>query len=204
MNRFSSKIFKNRLSSQPASVKFPGNRISGVLLLFFLLTICFSMETLAQREKDRDLPKDAEPPPLKIISQEEREKLDRESGVKDRTKLSLQLMDLRLQKAEQLRTKSDYKEMFKELGRFHALVDNALFFLKRRDSGSGKVLNNFKRLEIGLREFLPRLELIRRELPLNFEYYVRNLILDVRDARRKAVDPLFDDTVIPNNDSQGN
>lgn len=147
----------------------------------------------------QDIPADTEPPPLKVISKEEREKLHQETKMKERTKLGLELMDVRLQNAEELFTKREYAEMFKELGRFHALVDNALAFLQRNDTGKGKVLDNYKRFEIGLRAFLPRLEIIRRDLPLNFEYYVRSLIKNVRDARRDAVDPMFGDTVLPKN-----
>lgn len=198
MNNISSLI-KPRRKPPIGSEIYRNSKSSTILLLFILLTICFTSGLSAQNENPQDIPKDAEPPPFKIISKEEREKLDNESNVKERTKLSLELMNLRLQKAEDFSGKDDYKAMFNELGRFHALVDNALFYLKRNDTGRGGFLNHFKRLEMGLRDFLPRLELIRRELPLNFEYYVRNLILDVRDARRKAVDPFFDDTVLPNN-----
>lgn len=147
----------------------------------------------------QEMPKDAEPPPLKVISKEEREQLSRETKIKKRTVLSLELMNVRLQKAEELNSKKQHREMFKELGKFHALIDNALWFLNRNNTGKGEVLHNYKRLEIGLRAFLPRLELIRRELPLNFEFYVRSLIVNVRDARSKAVEPQFSDTVVPQN-----
>ncbi len=145
----------------------------------------------------QDIPPDAEPPPVKVISKEERESLFQESRLKERTKLSLELMDSRLLKAEGLFSKREFVEMFKELGRFHALVDNGLAHLKRNDTGKSNVLNNYKRFEIGLRAFLPRLELIRRELPINYEYYVRTLIKSVRDARQNAVDPQYSDTVVP-------
>lgn len=162
------------------------------ILLFSIFSAFFVSEVFAQ-----DLPADSEPPPLKVITKEEREKLHLEKGLKERTKLGLELMDIRLQNAEGLFDKKQYTEMFKELGRFHALVDNGLAFLKLNNTGKGKVLDNYKRLEIGLRAFLPRLELIRREVPLNFEFYIRGLIKNVRDARSKAVDPLYGDTVLP-------
>ncbi len=170
-------------------------------LLLLFATLIFSSTSLSQDVSfKQEMPKDAEPPPLKVISKEEREQLGKQTDIKNRTKLSLELMNLRLQNAESFNSKKEFREMFKELGKFHALIDNALWFLSTKDTGNnGKVLNNFKRLEIGLRIFLPRLELIRRELPINYEYYVRNLIISVRDARSKAVDPLFDNTVLPDN-----
>jgi hypothetical protein len=105
-------------------------------------------------------------------------------------------MEIRLKKAEELNAQGKYSEMFQELGDFHALVDKTLEYLDQNDTGKGKVLNNFKRVEMNLREFLPRLELIRRDLPAKYEFYVRSLAKYVREARSKAIDPLFGNTVI--------
>ncbi len=163
----------------------------------FLCFLCFTFATFSIYSFGQDIPEDSEPPPIKVISKDERERLFQESRVKERTKLGLELMEIRLKNAERLFDGKDFPEMFKELGRFHALVDNGLAFLQKNDSGRGKVLDNFKRLDIGLRSFIPRLELIRRELPIKFEYYVRSLISRVRDARSDAVEPQFSDSVVP-------
>jgi hypothetical protein len=52
---------------------------------------------------------------------------------------------------------------------------------------------------MGLRQFRPRLELIRRDIPVKYEAYVRNLIIYLREARAKAVEPFFSDTIVPRN-----
>ena len=70
-------------------------------------------------------------------------------------------------------------------------MDNTLDFLIRRDNGSGRIRDAFKRYEIGLRAFAPRLELIRRDLPSRFEPYVFRLIKNVRETRAKAIEPQF-------------
>ena len=141
---------------------------------------------------------DIAPPPLKFVSKEELAQLNIVTDVKKRTKLALLLMSGRLTQAETFHTQEQLDDMFKQLGGFHGLMDNTLAFLDGSDKVSGKVLNNYKRFEIGLREYRPRLELIRRDLPLRYEFYVRNLIKYLRDARAKAVEPLFSDTVVPN------
>jgi hypothetical protein len=137
------------------------------------------------------------PPPLKIMSQAEKDKLAGENDVKRRTKLALELMDARMIQAEKLDAAENHDQMFVELGGFHALMDNMLEFLNKSDRDSRQVLHNFKRFEIGLRGFTPRLEMIRRDLPIRYELYVRNLIKNLRAARAKAIEPLFDDTVVP-------
>ena len=140
---------------------------------------------------------DVAPPPLRSISPDEKNKLSAENDVKRRTKLGLELMEARLKQAETLDAAANHDQMFIELGGFHGLMDNMLEFLTKSDKDDGKVLNNFKRFEIGLRSFTPRLELIRRDLPIKYEQYVRSLIKNLRAARTKAIEPLFDDSVVP-------
>ena len=137
------------------------------------------------------------PPPLKLLSQDEKTKLGGEVEVKRRTKLALELMDARLKQAETLHVAENYDEMFLQLGAFHGLMDNMLEFLNKSNKDSSRVLNNFKRFEIGLRGFSPRLQIIHQDVPIRYEQYVRNLIKNLRMARARAIEPLFDDTVVP-------
>lgn len=169
-----------------------------VFALFLLLTAYCSLLAVPAQEDEQ---KDTAPPPLKFVSKEETKQLGAETDIKKRTKLALDLMEIRLKKAETFSVQEKYTEMFDELGGFHALMDKALEFLAENDNGGGKVLNNFKRVEIALRTFLPRIELIRRDLPVRYEFYVRDLAKYVRRARSKAIEPFFGDTVVKDNDN---
>jgi len=157
----------------------------------FLVTCHLSLVTAASAQDD-----DLAPPPLRTVTKEERIALEAQSDVKARTKLALIYMTGHLATAEALNTKREYDAMFRELGGFQGLLDNTLIYLMAGDKTSSKVLDNLKRFEISLREFMPRLEIIHRELPLRYEEYVRKLIAFVRNARTKALDPLFSDTVV--------
>lgn len=162
-------------------------------MLAFACSLClFAPATSAQPVAD-----DNAPPPLKTVSKEELAKLESAKDVKKRTQTALELMSARLKQAETLMAQEQLDQMYLELGSFHGLMDNTLVFLDKSDQDSGKVLNNYKRFEIGLREFRPRLELIRRDVPIRYEKYIRNLILYLREARAKAVEPLFSDSVLP-------
>lgn len=156
----------------------------------FVFVLCLSGIAFGQP------PLEIAPPPLKTVSKTELSQLEATRDVKKRTQTALELMSARLTQAETLIKQEQLDQMYKELGGFHGLMDNMMAFLNASDRDSGKVLNNFKRFEMGLRQFRPRLELIRRELPSNYEPYVRNLISYVRDARSKAVEPLFGDSVV--------
>ena len=163
--------------------------------LIFLITVnCLLITAKAQTDEPANLA----PPPIKIISKEEKIALAAVTNAKDRTKLSLDLMDARLRKAEELNTGDTNNALLAELGDFQALMNDALNFLNRNDNQSGKARDNFKRFEMALRAFTPRLELIRRDLPERFEYHVRKLLITVRDTRTKAIEPLYGFTVVSN------
>ena len=168
-------------------------RVSFLTFAFLLFTFYFFHPAPVSAQDD------IAAPPVKALTKDEKMLLEAEKDVKKRLKLSLDLMEIRLKNAETLNAEENYVEMFTQLGFFHALMDNTLDFLERNNIGSGKILNYYKRFEINLRGFIARLEVIRRDLPPRFEYYVRTLVRAVRDARTRAVEPLFDDTVVPNN-----
>jgi len=139
---------------------------------------------------------DEAPPPIKQLSKDEKKSLAAETNVKGHTELSLDLMNKRIQNAEALNSKGQFDEMFKELGSFNALMDESLNFLVTQDKDKGKVLYNFKRLDIGLRLFMPRLETIRRDLPSKYDPYVKRLVKFISEAREKALEPMFGNTVV--------
>ncbi len=165
-------------------------------LLFTFAFLLLSVSVNAQDESE-NIPEDLAPPALKIISKEEKSALAGISDVKDRTKLALDLMEARLKKAEALKMQESFSDVLTELGSFQALMDDTLKFLNRNADGRGKVMSTYKRFEMSLRAFMPRLELIRREVPDSYEYHVRKLLRTVRDTRAKAVEPLFSTSVVP-------
>ncbi len=165
-------------------------------LVLFILFVMAALPAIAQKLPEYE----TAPPPLRIMSPEEREKLNKETGTRKRTELALSLMDVRLAQANTANSRDQLDEIFVHLGAFHALMEDTLDFLEDSDTNKSRVLYNFKRLEIGLRRFTPRLEMIRREMPLTHEFYVRTLMRRVRDARTRAVEPLFGETVIRGGD----
>ena len=172
-----------------------GNMNRRLLSIFGLMVFSVLISISPAYSQDAE-PGDTPPPP-KVMSKEEKAQLEVLLDVKRRTKLALELMDVRMKAAEQFHDSQDLDAMFLQLGAFHALVDNTLEFLNKSDKDSGKVLNNFKRFEIGLRVFAPRIEVIRRDAPLKYEFYLRSLGKYIRNARAEAVESLFSDSVVP-------
>ncbi len=169
--------------------------------VYFFAVFLFVSNSFAQTD---DPPADAAPPPMKLISKDEKKLLEAEGDIKKRVKISLELMDARILKAEKLKTEENFNESLTELAGFQALLDNTLSFLIKNDTGGDKIDRRFITFEIYLRKQIPRLEVLRRELPSRYGYHVGMIMKAVREARAKAVEPLFSDTVVPNKKSNEN
>lgn len=167
------------------------------LFFTFLAFIFFALPVLAQAPNDDEIPADVVPPPIKILSKDEKTSLETlGNNIKKRTKISLELMDARMEKAEKSHSTSDFKQSLEELAGFNAILDNTLSFLIKTDSGKSD--RSFITFEIYLRKQIPRLETIRREMPFKYSFHVGRIMKAVREARAKAVEPIFEDTVVPN------
>jgi hypothetical protein len=140
---------------------------------------------------------EAAPPPLKLLSKDEKTALEAEPQAKGRTSLTLNLMETRLKAAEQFHSSEEYVSMYKELGGFQALLDNQLEFLIRNSGTSNKAVSSLKKFEISLHAFAPRIELLRREVPSTYEPYLKSLLKYLSEAREKALEPLFGDAGQP-------
>jgi len=172
---------------------FMAARRSVYWLLFLGCLVGFQCVSAYSQQPEED----EAPPPIKQITKEEKKSLSDLTTAKAHTELSLDLMNKRIEKAELLNSKGQFEDMFKELGGFNALMDESLAFLTSQDKDRNKVLYNFKRLDIGLRAFMPRLETIRRDLPSRYDPYVKKLVKFISEAREKALEPMFGNTVVP-------
>ncbi len=132
------------------------------------------------------------PPPSIVVSKDDRLKLEAKTSPKDRTKLALEMMDIHISAAEKFGTDQNFARAYGELGVFHGLMDNLADFLDLSDKRGAKVLGEFKHLDISLRAFGPRIEGVRRDMPTEYDEYVRMLLQRVRDVRSLAVDHFFD------------
>lgn len=163
-------------------------------LIIYFLALVFILPLSAYAQID-DPPKDAAPPPLRSISGEERKLLEAQSNGKKRTQLCLEMMETRLKTAEEMASQNRYQDVLTQLGGFQGLLEHALGYLAANDI-KDRNDENFKRLEIGIRRTVPRLEIVRREVPFQYGYHIQKIQKFVREARAKAMEPLFGEGVI--------
>ncbi len=155
------------------------------------LAIAFALPAMAQDDEF-----EYNPSPKIILTREEKDVLSAEKDEKKYLKLALSFMETRLKNAESQIESGDYDSMLRNMGSFHALMEATFEFLKTKDPRRGRVLEPFKKFEIELRGFTPRIEKIRREAPDKYSAYLIKLLKRLREVRAKSVDRFFGDSVI--------
>jgi len=161
-------------------------------LSLILLTLCFgSVTVFAQVEMQSSAP-----PPMKFVSAQERSQLESERDMKKRARLTVEIAETKLTRAEQLTNQQEFTSVIAELGSYQGLIEDALKFLATFPQDKNKTRDTYKKLEISLRTHIIRIETMRRMTPAEYADNLKKTIEFVRDAREKALNSFFDDTVL--------
>ena len=136
------------------------------------------------------------PPPPKVISPEERSKIDENKDEKGRIRTTLELAESRLNKAQLLTEQRDFHAASTELGRYAALIEDALAFLSPLSRDRNKTRDLYKRVELALRAHGPRITSIRRVTPLEYAYWIKQLEDFARKGRTEALNSFYGHTVV--------
>lgn len=165
--------------------------------LALALIACASLVADARTARTPQQSDEVGPPPLKYLPREVRDQLDKETKLKNRTKLSVKLADERLTLAEEHTQAERYEAATAELGIYEAIIEDALENLHSSGPVKNKQRDQYKRIELALRKHVPRLETMRRYMPAQNGIYVQQALDFAREARTEALNSFFDDTVLP-------
>jgi hypothetical protein len=168
-----------------------GRHLATVFGVLLALTICLASEGRAQEKYNLQLPA---PPPMKLLSRDERAQLSAARDPKARTRLSIELAEARLTRAEQLTSGQQYASAAAELGSYQGLVEDAINYLISLKST--KLRDIFKRLELALRMHGTRLESMRRTTPSEYAFNIKAIAEYTKQARTDALNAFYGDTVL--------
>ena len=158
------------------------------LLAALLCAACLGVAARAQMVEPADTA-----PPKKYVPAALKSQLDAAKSMKDRVKLTLTLLEERLQSAVVHTSSERFSEAGSELGIYQALVDDVIHFLRFNGRDNNRTRDLFKRVEMALRSHVTRLETIRRVTPSEEAVHIRACIEFVREARGRALDAFYDD-----------
>lgn len=165
-----------------------------VLFAVAALTLLMSVDARGQVVTGTPLPA---PPPLRVVPREERSQLEAARDAKARTRLSLELAEARLARAEQMTSAQQFESAARELGIYLGLLEDTLRFLKNQKEQK-KLRDTYKRFEITLRSHAMRLETMRRTTPAEYSVNIRTITEHTKDVRGEALNGFYGDTVITN------
>lgn len=146
--------------------------------------------------QENHLQKLTAPPPLKVISTEERRLLAATNDNKSRVKKNIEFADVHLTKAETHTTSEQYLEASAELGRYWALIEDVLDYIGTLKRDSNKTRDLYKRVELSLRSNGPRLANLRRNTPLEYAIWIKEIEEFARASRTEALNSFYGQTVI--------
>ena len=169
------------------------NGLFSLIAVFCLTGFVFGQEVQTVDYQGAD---DTAPPPVFTMSGAEKSQLTNESDLKRRTQLCLMLADARLRSAEAATDREDFQAALLDLGSYQAIIENHIKFLERGNYSDGKVRDNFRRMDITLRSYTPRIETIRRTTPFEFAVHLKSILNFTRDARARALDSFFSDSIL--------
>lgn len=164
-----------------------------VLLSAFMFAASLSAWTRAQ---DLVVPPQAAPPPMVYIPREARTQLLSARDEKARTRLSLELAEARLARAEQQTELKQFNAATAELGVYQALMEDALQNLYRAGGGANRSRDLFKRIEQAAHKHAPRVEAMRRATPGEFAGNLLALVKLLRDLRTEALEAFYSDSIM--------
>lgn len=165
------------------------NLIASVAVLVFLVTAANAQETPVAQQPSA-------PPPAKLITKEDRARVDAAKDIKARLRTTIELAEVHLTEAETRTTQEDYDAASASLGKYHALIEDALKTLDPLSRDQNKTRDLYKRLELALRAQGPRLTAIRRTTPLEYAVWVKELEEFARRGRTDALNSFYGNTVI--------
>lgn len=171
-------------------------KLETVAGLFAVIGLALLLATEAQAQAPAGTPLPA-PPPLRLVPREERSQLEAARDTKARTRLSVELAEARLVRAEQMTSAQQFESAARELGIYQGILDDALRYLKGQKEQK-KLRDTYKRFEITLRSHAMRLETLRRSTPSEYAVNIKSITDYTKDVRAEALNGFYGDAVLSN------
>lgn len=165
-------------------------------MMLFVLVFCCAA---ASAQEHPQVQTATAPPPLKVITQQDRSTLDQMRDPKRRVKRTVELSEVHLLAAESKTHDGLFVEASAELGKYWALIEDAFRFLAPLNRDATKTRDMYKRVEIALRAHGARLTLLRRTTPHEYAVWIKELEEYARNGRTEALNSFYGHTVVKEN-----
>lgn len=163
---------------------------TGVLAASMLILTC------AGASLTQEIHQFTAPPPLKIISRDDRAQIESSKDAKARVRKTIQLAEAQITLAEIHTGKQNYDAASAALGMYRGLIEDSLNFLNSLKRDSNKTRDLYKRVELALRAHAPRFVGIRRTTPAEYAVWIKQTEDFAREGRTEALNSFYGHTVV--------
>ena len=160
------------------------------------IVVCLMILGVSIKAQEPPVQQLTAPPPPKVVSREEQLQIDQAKDSKTHLKVLLTMGEDHLLSAEEYTAHQNFEAASKEVGTYHALIDEALKFIASQPHDSNKTRDLYKRIELALRAEGPRLTAMRRTTPLEFAVWIKEVEDFARKGRTEALDSFYGHTVL--------
>jgi hypothetical protein len=136
------------------------------------------------------------PPPMRLVSLDERAQLTASKDSKARLRTTIEIGEIHLGRAEVLTTEKKFDQALEEVGRYLGLIEDARRVLADLNSDKNSTRDLYRRFDIALRAHVPRLAVLRRTTPTDYASHIKAAEEVARDTRSEALDSFYGHSVL--------
>jgi hypothetical protein len=163
------------------------------LLLAQLVLGCSIPASLFAQPRSPQMPA---PPPMRFVSRDERSQLTATKDSKSRLRITLELAEAHLGRAEESTTQKKFEQASEELGRYLGLIDDVRQVLSALDRDRNSTRDLYRRFDIALRAQVPRLAVMRRTTPADYAVHLKAAEEFARETRTEALESFYGHSVL--------
>ena len=156
---------------------------------------CFCVESVNAQDSPL-VQQPSAPPPAKLITKDDRSRIDAAKDDKGRLRTTIELAEAHLTEAETRSAAEEFDLASASLGKYHAMIEDVLKFLGAMKQDQNRTRDLYKRLELALRAHGSRLTAIRRATPLEYAVWVKQIEEYARKGRTEALNSFYGNTVL--------
>jgi hypothetical protein len=162
--------------------------------LLIQATVACALTTVAAQQPR--LPLLPAPPPMHLVSRNDRSELDGKGDPKARLRATISLAEDHLKRAETLTDQKKYNEALSELGCYLGLIDDLRAYIGALTRDKGSTRDLYRHFEISVRPHIPRIAVMRRTTPADYAMHLKEAEEYIKDARSEALDSFYGQTVL--------
>lgn len=162
-------------------------------LLAQLTLVCSIPPSLFAQPRSPQMPA---PPPMRFVSRDERSQLTATKDLKSRLRITLELAEAHLGRAEESTSQKKFEQASEELGRYLGLIDDVRQVLSGLDRDRNSTRDLYRRFDIALRAQVPRLAVMRRTTPADYAVHLKAAEEFARETRTEALESFYGHSVL--------